>query len=99
MDFSLRALRHAIALARHRHYGRAAAALNISQPALSRSVAALEDVVGVQLFERGRGGVRPTEFGQLLVSRGAALLDGAEMCIRDRRWGGSPPAGRDCAYR
>jgi len=83
MDLSLRALRHAIALAQHRHYGRAAAALSISQPALSRSVAALEAALGVQLFERGRNGIRPTEFGHLLVARAAGLVNGAADLARE----------------
>jgi DNA-binding transcriptional LysR family regulator len=71
----LRSLRHALALGRHRHYGRAAAALYLSQPALSRSIAALERGLGVRLFERGRQGVRPTAFGELLLARGESLLD------------------------
>lgn len=76
MDISLRALRHAIALAQHRHYGRAAAALSLSQPALSRSIAALEASLGVRLFERRRSGLRLTEFGELLVARAEHLLSG-----------------------
>jgi DNA-binding transcriptional LysR family regulator len=83
MELSLRAVRHAIALARHRHYGRAAEALSISQPALSRSVAALEAGLGVPLFERGRSGVRLTQFGELLVARGEGLVAGAGELRRE----------------
>lgn len=77
MKLDLHALRHVLALARHGHYGRAAAALNITQPALSRSIAGLEHVLGVQLFERDRRGARLTNFGELLVTRGEVLISGA----------------------
>jgi DNA-binding transcriptional LysR family regulator len=77
MDLDLRSLRHVIALARHRHYGRAAVALNLSQPALSRSIAALERDLGVRLFDRTRRGVQPTSYGELILARGEAVLAGA----------------------
>jgi DNA-binding transcriptional LysR family regulator len=70
----LRPLEYAIALAHHRSYGRAAKALRVSQPTLSRNIAALEHSLGVRLFDRGRGGVEPTAFGRLLIERGAVLL-------------------------
>jgi DNA-binding transcriptional LysR family regulator len=46
---------------------RAAEALNISQPALTRSIARLEDSLGVELLERNAKGVVPTPFGELLL--------------------------------
>jgi DNA-binding transcriptional LysR family regulator len=72
----LRHLRHALALGRYRNYARAAEALHLTQPSLSRSIAALEAELGVQLFDRSKNGVRPTAFGELLLQRGAALLEG-----------------------
>ena len=42
MNIDLKLLHHAVVLARHRHFGQAAAAMNISQPTLSRNIAALE---------------------------------------------------------
>jgi DNA-binding transcriptional LysR family regulator len=72
----LRHLRHALALGRFRNYARAAEALHLTQPSLSRSIAALEQDLGVRLFDRSRNGVRPTAFGELLLRRGAALLEG-----------------------
>lgn len=83
MEVNLRALRHVVALGRHRHYGRAAAALNISQPALSRSIAALEHDLGVRLFDRSHRDVRPTSYGELLLARGEALLNGAADLHRE----------------
>ena len=74
MPIDLHLVEHAIALAQHRRYARAAKALHISQPTLSRSIAALEESLGVRLFDRGRGGVEPTVFGRLLLERGAVLL-------------------------
>ena len=58
----------------HRHFGRAAEALGISQPALSRSLKALENRVGESLFLRGRAGVETTVFGRLLADRADGLL-------------------------
>jgi DNA-binding transcriptional LysR family regulator len=74
MTVDLRLVEHAIALTHHRSYARAAKALHVSQPTLSRSIAGLEDSLGVRLFDRGRGGVEPTPFGRLLLERGAVLL-------------------------
>lgn len=53
---------------------RAAADLNLSQPALSRHVAALEREMGAELFSRSHGGVRLTDAGQLLAERLRPLL-------------------------
>jgi DNA-binding transcriptional LysR family regulator len=70
----LKLLRHASTLARHRNFARAAEALDLSQPALSRRIAGLEAALGVQLFNRSRQGVEPTAFGERLLTRGAELL-------------------------
>ena len=83
MDLDLRHLRHARALAEHRHFGRAARALRLTQPALSRSIAELERQAGVRLFDRGAGGVEPTDMGRLLLDRAAELLARAEDLGRE----------------
>jgi DNA-binding transcriptional LysR family regulator len=76
----LKLLQHALALARHRNFARAAEALDLSQPALSRSIAGFEATLGVRLFNRTRQGVEPTAFGERLLARGGALLtDAAEL--------------------
>lgn len=62
-------LRCVVALAEYGHFGRAAAALNISQPALTKSIQTLERALGVRLFDRQPGGVVLTHFGQLMVGR------------------------------
>ena len=53
-------LRHALILAEHGNVRKAAEALNLTQPALSRSIQSLERALGVRLFDRARGGVETT---------------------------------------
>lgn len=70
-------------LASYRNYARAAQALHLTQPALSRSIAGLEASLGERLFNRTARGVEPTAFGELLLSRGQALLQGATELERE----------------
>lgn len=72
MDFRL--LELFLRVAEAGSINRAAAALNLSQPALSRHVAVLEHQMAAQLLVRGRGGVRLTEAGELLCDRARPLL-------------------------
>jgi DNA-binding transcriptional LysR family regulator len=67
-------LRHAVSVAEHASFRRAAATLRISQPALTKSIQALESELGVKLFERRRDGVVATEFGKLVVEHAHDLL-------------------------
>jgi DNA-binding transcriptional LysR family regulator len=69
-----RRLQHALTVAEHGHFGRAATELHISQPALTRSIQALEAELGVRLFDRTKGRVMPTAFGEIVIRRGKALL-------------------------
>lgn len=71
-----RRLRHLLSLVEHAHFGRAAEAPNISQPALTKSIQALESELGVALLDRKRGALGLTVFGELVVRRSRALLDG-----------------------
>lgn len=73
---SLRQLSHALALNEHGNFGRAAEASNLSQPAFSRSVSALESALGVKLFDRTSQGVVPTAFGEAVFRHGEAILEG-----------------------
>ncbi len=72
MDFRL--LELFLRVAEAGSINRAAGALNLSQPALSRHMAALEHAMGAALLVRGRGGVRLTEAGMLLSDRARPLL-------------------------
>jgi DNA-binding transcriptional LysR family regulator len=78
-----RRLRHFLTLVEYAHFGRAAAALHISQPALSKSIQTLEAELGVPLLDRKRGNVVPTAFGQLLVQRSRVLLDAEADLLRE----------------
>lgn len=75
MKLDLNLLPHVLALAKHQNFARAADALNISQPALSRIIGRLEKKLGVMLFDRTREGVVPTEYGCLMIERGREILD------------------------
>jgi LysR family hydrogen peroxide-inducible transcriptional activator len=66
---SIRQLRYFDALARHSHFGRAAQACAISQPALSMQIKELEDALGAVLIERGARQVRLTKLGEEAVPR------------------------------
>src|ERR1700761_308037 len=73
-DITLRQLHYFDALATHSHFGRAAAACAISQPALSMQIKELEDTLGAVLFERGARQVRLTKFGEQAAARVRDIL-------------------------
>jgi DNA-binding transcriptional LysR family regulator len=73
--------------------GKAAVALNMSQPAVSKSIAYLEHTLGVRLLERGRQGVEPTPYGRALVKRGAAVFDELRQGVQDIASLTDPTAG------
>ncbi len=83
MSIELRLLRHAIALGQHRNFARAAEALNLTQPTLSRSIATLEEALGVPLFDRSHKGVTPTSFGRVLLERGEEVVKGESNLRRE----------------
>lgn len=64
-----RLLRYFLAVVEHKGFTAAAAELNISQPALTKSIHQLEEILGVELFERLATGVVPTRFGEILARR------------------------------
>ena len=71
---NLRQLRYFDALAHHSHFGRAAAACAISQPALSMQIKELEETLGAVLVERGARQVRLTKFGEEAALRVRDIL-------------------------
>jgi LysR family hydrogen peroxide-inducible transcriptional activator len=73
-NLTLRQLRYVEALARHGHFGRAADACAISQPALSMQIRELEDSLGTALFERTARRVQPTHFGKQFILRAGEIL-------------------------
>jgi LysR family hydrogen peroxide-inducible transcriptional activator len=74
IETTLRQLRYFDALARHSHFGRAATACGISQPALSMQIKELEEALGAALIERGARQVRLTKFGEEATLRVRDIL-------------------------
>jgi LysR family hydrogen peroxide-inducible transcriptional activator len=74
INLTLRQLRYFDALQRHGHFGRAAEACSISQPALSMQIKELEEALGGVLLERGARQVRLTKFGEDVVQRARDIL-------------------------
>jgi DNA-binding transcriptional LysR family regulator len=81
-DLELRHLRYFVALAGERHFGRAAAALGVSQPLVSRQVRALEKLLGVQLLQATRPRVELTPAGALLFESAQQTLQQVERLSR-----------------
>lgn len=76
---TLTELRYIVAVAREKHFGRAADACFVSQPTLSVSVKKLEAELGVQLFERGGNEVSLTPIGEDIVQQAQRVLDEANQ--------------------
>lgn len=87
-------LRHILAVARNQSFSRAAEEEGITQPALSRSIAAFEQRHRVTLFDRGRGGAHVTPAGTLVVEQAKKLLSAADDLERGLRLYGKGEAGR-----
>ena len=77
----LRQLRHFVALAEHQHFARAAAAVHLSQPALSRSIRALEEQLARPLFDRIGRRSELTPFGQEMAERARQLVADADELL------------------
>lgn len=75
---TLTELRYIVAVARERHFGRAAESCFVSQPTLSVAVRKLEEELGVVLFERGRSEVVITPIGERIVSQASRALEEAD---------------------
>ena len=75
MNITLKQMKYFAALVEHGHFGRAASALAISQPALSIQIRDLEAELGQPLFERGPKGVQLTAFGGDFDTRARAILE------------------------
>jgi LysR family transcriptional regulator, hydrogen peroxide-inducible genes activator len=80
-DLTLKDIGYARALAEHQHFGRAAAACHISQPALSQQIARLEQQLGLQLFERNKRSVTVTTLGQQWLDHTQPLWDSANHLL------------------
>ena len=72
--YDLRQLRHFVAIAEHGNFARAAEVVNLTQPALSRSLQALERTLNCQLLDRSSRGAHLTAHGQLVLEHARTLL-------------------------
>ncbi|WP_143278922.1 LysR family transcriptional regulator [Bradyrhizobium sp. C9] len=80
---TLRQIQMVRALAEHRHFTRAANGLGVTQSALTKSVQALEDELGVRLFDRGAGTLEPTMFGAIVLAQGRTVLREMSELVRE----------------
>ncbi|MEJ0100251.1 MAG: LysR family transcriptional regulator [Pseudomonadota bacterium] len=89
----LAAMRYLVALDKHKHFGRAAEASHISQPALSNALRALEEEFGVSIVKRARayGGLTPE--GELVLAAARRTLREMELLTQDLRSDHSAPRG------
>lgn len=83
MNLNLHLLRLFVAVIEHRSFSRAAEALHISQPAVSRGVRAFEEQVGNRLLDRGPDGIVPTEAGRILLRHAMPLFAAERAAAED----------------
>ncbi len=76
-------LRIFVAVLEHRSFRKAAAVLHLSQPAITKAIAGLEQTLGVRLFDRIANGVEPTPHGASFAPRAAAIFDELRRAAQD----------------
>jgi DNA-binding transcriptional LysR family regulator len=88
----IKQLSYFVALAREKHFGRAAIACHVSQPTLSGAIRALEDDLGVPLVERGHRFTGLTAEGEMILAHAKRIL-GAFGALEDWRYSDRPALG------
>jgi DNA-binding transcriptional LysR family regulator len=91
--FNLRDLHILMTVVQAGSMSRAAKILNTVQPVVSRSIAELEHALGVRLLDRGRHGVKPTEYGRALLDGGTAVFDDLRQTIKNIEFLADPTVG------
>jgi DNA-binding transcriptional LysR family regulator len=89
-DLDLRLVRYFTVVAEHRHFGRAAAALHLAQPSLSRQIQRLEQQLGARLLDRTPQGSQLTEAGEVFLPAARALLRSAVQAAARTRAAAQP---------
>jgi LysR family hydrogen peroxide-inducible transcriptional activator len=90
---TVRQLEYVLALAEHLHFRRAAEACYVTQPALSAQIQALEELLGVQLFERNRRQVLLTDIGREVVGRARDIVESVDGLFDAARASREPLGG------
>jgi LysR family hydrogen peroxide-inducible transcriptional activator len=91
---SIRQIEYLVALAGIRHFGRAAKACSVTQPALSLQIRELEELLGVKLFERGHRQVLVTPAGERVIERAREALRRIDDLLDEARAARQPFTGR-----
>jgi LysR family hydrogen peroxide-inducible transcriptional activator len=90
---TLTELKYIVAVARERHFGRAAEACHVSQPTLSVAVMKLEEELDVKLFERGASEVSTTPLGEQIVRQAQQVIEQAAAIREIAKTGKDPVSG------
>jgi LysR family transcriptional regulator, hydrogen peroxide-inducible genes activator len=90
---TLTELRYIVAVARERHFGRAAEACFVSQPTLSVAIKKLEEELDVKIFERGSNEISLTPLGEAIVRQAQAVIEQAQAIREIAKRGKDPLAG------
>jgi DNA-binding transcriptional LysR family regulator len=90
VDVDLRLVRYFVTVADHRHFGRAATALRVAQPSLSRQIRRLEQQLGARLLDRTPQGTRLTEAGEAFLPSAKTLLRSAARAVAQTRAAAQP---------
>jgi DNA-binding transcriptional LysR family regulator len=89
----LRDLQMLLAIAEHGSMGKAAAALSVSQPAVSKAISDLEHALGVRMLDRNPRGVQPTVYARALLDRGVVVFDELKQAVEQIRSLADPASG------
>ncbi len=90
---TLTELKYIVAVARERHFGRAAEACFVSQPTLSVAIKKLEDELDVKIFERGASEVSVTPLGEQIVRQAQQVIEQAQAIREIAKRGKDPVSG------
>ena len=91
---NLRDLKYLVAVAEHRHFGRAAEACHVSQPTLSTQIRTLEEFLGVTLIERNNRQVLLTPLGERIIAQAQRVLHDADELVKLAQQARDPYGGQ-----
>jgi DNA-binding transcriptional LysR family regulator len=89
----LRDLHILLSVMQHGSMAKAAVALAISQPAVSKAVADMEQTVGLRLLDRSRNGIEPTRYGRALARHGTTIFDELKQAAQELEFLADPTVG------